>query len=270
MIQYLWLFYAAFTALPNLPEKERPAEINWNKPGGTTAMLELVICDDEKLFRHDLKRMLSTDLELSGIEYRIREFTCAEELLDALECIECHILFLDIEMKGINGIEAARKLRGRSNQAQIIFVTSHPDFVFQGYEVRALNYILKPFEPARILSVLHTAIQLLDIAAERYYIIEQRAGSIRVPVSSIKYFSSEKRVVHAVTEQGNYTFYEKLGNLEADLKGAFVRIHNRYLIHLKYLSQIDGNTAVIDGEPLPVSRSFKSALSIAFAKYMLS
>ena len=232
-------------------------------------MLQLAVCDDERVFRSDLRKILGTELELCGIDYHISEFTSGEELIAGLEKADCQILFLDIEMKGIDGVEAARRLRETKRQMEIIFVTSYADFVFQGYEVRALNYILKPYEPEKIAAVLHTAPEALDIEAEKYYVIDQRGGSIRVPLSSVKYFSSERRTVHAVTTEREYTFYEKLSDLETELPDTFVRIHNRYLVHLKYLEAVRQNTAVVDGEELPVSRSCKSGLSIAFAKYML-
>lgn len=207
-------------------------------------MLKLAVCDDEKVFRSDLKRILATELELCGIDYHITEFDSGEALIAGLEKTDCQLLFLDIEMKGMDGVAAARKLR-------------------------ALNYILKPYEPERIASVLHTALEALDIDAEKYYVIEQKGGSIRVPLSTVKYFSSDRRTVHAVTTDREYTFYEKLSDLEAELPDTFVRIHNRYLVHLKYLDAVRQNTAVVDGKELPVSRSCKSELSIAFAKYML-
>lgn len=232
-------------------------------------MLQLAVCDDERVFRSDLRKILGTELELCGIDYHISEFTSGEELIAGLEKADCQILFLDIEMKGIDGVETARRLRETKRQMEIIFVTSYADFVFQGYEVRALNYILKPYEPEKIAAVLHTALEALDIEAEKYYVIDQRGGSIRVPLSSVKYFSSERRTVHAVTTEQEYTFYEKLSDLETELPDTFVRIHNRYLVHLKYLEAVRQNTAVVDGEELPVSRSCKSGLSIAFAKYML-
>ena len=232
-------------------------------------MLQLAVCDDEKVFRSDLRKILGTELELCGIDYHISEFTSGEELIAGLEKADCQILFLDIEMKGIDGVEAARRLRETKRQMEIVFVTSYADFVFQGYEVRALNYILKPYEPEKIAAVLHTALEALDIEAEKYYVIDQRGGSIRVPLSSVKYFSSDRRTVHAVTTEQEYTVYEKLSDLETELPDTFVRIHNRYLVHLKYLDAVRQNTAVVDGEELPVSRSCKSGLSIAFAKYML-
>ena len=232
-------------------------------------MLQLAVCDDERVFRSDLRKLLGTELELCGIDYHISEFTSGEELIAGMEKADCQILFLDIEMKGIDGVEAARRLRETKRQMEIVFVTSYADFVFQGYEVRALNYILKPYELEKIAAVLHTALEALDIEAEKYYVIDQRGGSIRVPLSSVKYFSSERRTVHAVTTEREYTFYEKLSDLETELPDTFVRIHNRYLVHLKYLEAVRQNTAVVDGEELPVSRSCKSGLSIAFAKYML-
>lgn len=232
-------------------------------------MLQLAVCDDERVFRSDLRKILGTELELCGIDYHISEFTSGEELIAGLKKADCQILFLDIEMKGIDGVEAARRLRETKRQMEIVFVTSYADFVFQGYEVRALNYILKPYEPEKIAAVLHTAPEALDIEAEKYYVIDQRGGSIRVPLSFVKYFSSDRRTVHAVTTEQEYTFYEKLSDLETELPDTFVRIHNRYLVHLKYLEAVRQNTAVVDGEELPVSRSCKSGLSIAFAKYML-
>lgn len=232
-------------------------------------MLQLAICDDEKIYRSDLHKIISTELDLSGIEYHITEFSSGEKLLSELKETDFQIIFLDIEMKKLDGVNTARRLREQNNPAVIIFVTSYPDFVFQGYEVRALNYIMKPYEPEKIKSVLHTALNELDISSEKYFIIEQRNGSIRIPLSSIKYFSSDRRIIHLFTNQAAYDFYDKLNDLQTRLPNAFVRIHNRYLIHLKYLNQIEGNSAIVDGEVLPVSRSCKAELSIAFAKYML-
>lgn len=232
-------------------------------------MLKLAVCDDERVFRNNLKKLISTQLELCGIDYHIKEFSCGEELLCNMYNADYQIIFLDIEMKKLDGIDTAKKLRALKKQAEIIFVTSHPDFVFQGYEVQALNYIMKPYEPEKIISVLHTALEAQDISAEKYYVIDQRSGNIRLPLSVVKYFVSDKRMIHAVTQEKNYTFYEKLSQLETQLSDSFVRIHNRYLINLKYLEEIHGSKVLIDGEELPVSRSCKLELSIAFAKYML-
>ncbi|MEZ3437018.1 MAG: LytTR family DNA-binding domain-containing protein [Lachnospiraceae bacterium] len=230
-------------------------------------MLELAICDDEKIYRNDLRKILGTGLELSGIDYRITEFSCGEELIKNFRC--CDIVFLDIEMGALNGVETAKRLRAVNRQCVIIFVTSHPDFVFQGYEVRALNYIMKPYEPSKIVSVLHTALEELEISSEKYYIVEQRSGSIRVPLNKVKYIFSERRLLHMVTDEEVHTFYGKLGDMEVSFGESFVRVHSRYLVNIRYVEKVDGNAVLVCGECLPVSRSCRQSLSIAFAKYML-
>lgn len=232
-------------------------------------MLELAICDDEKIYQNDLKKILGTSLDLSGMDYCITEFSSGEELIRKHSRTNFQIIFLDIEMGTLNGMETAKKLRSMNRQTVIIFVTSHTDFVFQGYEVRALDYILKPYEPSKILSVLQTALNELELSAEKYYVIEQRSGSIRVPLSRIKYIFSEKRLLHMVTEDGPYTFYGKLSDIEDALGEPFIRIHSRYLVNLKFVDKINGNKVLAGGETLPISRSCKQEFSIAFAEYML-
>ena len=232
-------------------------------------MLKIVLCDDERVFRNDLKKIISTELDLCGIDYKILESASGEELLDYVSDTDCDIIFLDIEMKEMDGLSAAKELRARKSRAEIIFVTSHPDFVFQGYEVRALHYILKPYEREKIISVLHAALEAKEIAMDRYYVIEQQGGSINLPLSSVKYFASDKRIIRAVTEEKEYMFYGKLNELEVQLPNNFFRIHSRYLINLQYLREIKGYKVTVDGEELPVSRPCRPELSIAFAKYML-
>ena len=233
-------------------------------------MLNLVICDDERTLRNDLRKVLETELELCGQTFKIAEFDCGESLVRALNDSVFDIIFLDIEMKDLDGVATAREIRKRTSTPEIIFVTSYPDFVFQGYEVQALNYILKPYQKEKIISVLHTALERLGRDSEKYYMVESRGQTLRLPLSRIKYFFSDRRSVNAVTAEETHTFYGKLSELETELPENFVRIHNRYLVNLKYVQSIQGNSVQMAGEELPVSRSCKQDLAIAFAKYMLN
>ena len=233
-------------------------------------MLNLVICDDERTLRNDLRKVLETELELCGETFKIAEFDCGESLVRALNDSVFDIIFLDIEMKDLDGVATAREIRKWTSAPEIIFVTSYPDFVFQGYEVQALNYILKPYQKEKIISVLHTALERLGRDSEKYYMVESRGQTLRLPLSRIKYFFSDRRSVNAVTAEETHTFYGKLSELETELPENFVRIHNRYLVNLKYVQSIQGNSVQMAGEELPVSRSCKQDLAIAFAKYMLN
>ena len=173
-------------------------------------------------------------------------------------------------MKEIDGIETAKMIRKVNKQAVLIFVTAFPDFVFHGYEVRALNYILKPYEETKIATVLHTALEELNKHAPHYYLIEQKAGSIRLTLNDTWYFTSERRQITAVTTQASFVFYKKLDELERELPDYFIRIHNRYLVNLNHLSQLEGSTAICGADVLPISRQYKQDVSVAFAKKILS
>lgn len=232
-------------------------------------MVELVICDDEKVFRNDLKEILGTELDLCGIKYRMREYASGEELVDAIDSHDKCIIFLDIEMGKMDGMEAAKKIREKNRASVIIFVTSYSDYVFVGYEVQAFNYILKPYQKERIVGVLHGALSEADITEERFFVIEQRTGALRLLVKDIKYFISDKRMVTAVMHGKEHSFYGKLDEIAGGLPECFIRSHNRYLVNLSYVKAIDGNAAVVGEEKLPISRPFKQELSVAFARYML-
>lgn len=232
-------------------------------------MLEIIICDDEKALRKNLRKIIATELDLCGIAYHIMEYSSGEELLQELHVYDYQILFLDIEMKHLNGIETAKKLRAMHSTAQIIFVTSLQDFVFQGYEVRALNYIMKPYQAGKNYRGTPTALKELDYTAQKYFVVQKKMATSVFLFLLLSILPVSCRIIHVFTTDASYTFYGRLNELSSQLNTTFVRIHNRYLVNLKYMQSIQNNTVLVDGEELPVSRSCKADLEIAFAKYIL-
>jgi len=232
-------------------------------------MTNIVICDDESTLRNALSNVLETELQLMDIAYKMTEFDSGESLLRAKSIEKIDIIFLDVEMKEINGMETAKRFRRINKTAVIIFVTSYPDFVFQGYEVKALNYILKPYKDKKIIEVLHLALEELSVSTEHYYVIEQKSGSIKLSLKDVLYFYSDKRYICAVTINDTVRFYGKLNETELELPEFFVRIHNRYLINIHYITSIESASVVCGGDTLPVSRAFKQDLAVAFARKIL-
>ena len=121
--------------------------------------MKIAICDDEKKLRKDLRSLIEIQMDLSGGDYTIEEFEDGRDLAAAEKKKDIQILFLDIEMPGMDGMETAKALRAAGCRMLIIFVTAYPDFVFQGYEVQAFHYILKPYQPAKIKEVLTKALR---------------------------------------------------------------------------------------------------------------
>lgn len=233
-------------------------------------MMKIAICDDEKNLRRDLRRLVEIHLELAGIPFEMCEYESGETLLEDKSLENIDILFLDIEMPGMGGMETARFLRARGHRMLIIFVTAYPDYVFQGYEVQAFHYILKPYQPQKIKEVLDKALESLDKRKEQYFVIEQKSGVQRLALSQITCFFSDRRSICALDKHGNRTaFYGKLDDLAEKVPGYFQRTHNRYLINMNYVSKIEGNRCTLCDMEIPVSRTYRQQLAVAFAQTML-
>ncbi|MDO4273256.1 MAG: LytTR family DNA-binding domain-containing protein [Eubacteriales bacterium] len=233
-------------------------------------MLEIAICDDEKQLRTCLGKILEQELDLNGYDHRITEYASGEELIRSLPVRQHDIYFLDIEMAELDGVATAKEIRRKDTLSEIIFVTSYPDFVFQGYEVQALNYILKPYKKEKILEVLHTALTRMGKLKEDVFMLEQRGSSCRIVLDKVLYFFSERHCVTVVTTDETRSFPGKLTEVEEGLPEYFIRIHNRYLVNLKHVEAVSGSAVILsDQNQLPVSRSCKQELAIAFARRML-
>lgn len=230
-------------------------------------MLEVVCCDDEKEMRKALMKIIEPDLQLQGRDYQLQECSSGEELLTISRLEAVDLFFLDIEMKQLDGIETAKLIRKVNQHAVIIFITAFADFVFQGYEVKALNYLLKPYNGKKIIEVLRTALKELESEQPHYFVIEQKAGVTRVALKDICYFTSDRRMLTVVTTTDSYTFYGKLNELE--LPSQFLRIHNRYLVNLNYVDQVEAAFLYCNQAQLPISRKYRQSLMVSFAKNML-
>lgn len=241
-----------------------------NTTSGEKTYMRIAVCDDEKNLRRDLRRLVEIHMELKGIPCEIVEYESGERLLEEGEADKTDILFLDIEMPGKGGMETARLLRSYGKKMMIIFVTAYPDFVFQGYEVQAFHYILKPYQEKKIKEVLDRALDAIDTMQEQYFVIEQKSGVQRLPLSGIVCFYSDRRNICAVDKTEKQTvFYGKLDEIQQKMPGFFQRVHNRYLVNMNYVSKIEGNHCICRGVEIPVSRTYKQELAVAFAQRML-
>ena len=232
-------------------------------------MVKIGICDDEPEMRKPLRQILEQVLQLQGVEYLISESESGEDLTAGISCLDIDILFLDIEMRSLDGIETAKLLRKKGMKGIIIFVTAYPDFVFQGYEVHAFHYILKPYRKEKIEEVLRQALHELDLSKEQYFVIEQKARVIRIPLSRTIAFQSDRRKVEALLEEDFVAFYGRIDEVYRELPSCFIRIHNRYIVNLNYVTTLEKDRCILGSRSFPVSRAFRQELETAFARAML-
>lgn len=233
-------------------------------------MVKIGICDDEAPMRKSLRASLERKLQLMGEDYQVNEYDSGETLVRHSEAEGLDLLFLDIEMKGLNGMDTARLLRRRDARTILIFVTAHPDYVFQGYEVHAFHYILKPYDEHKIQNVLEQALNELGKSQDQYFILEQKSGTLRIPAQKIVAFSSDRRKVICTLQDGEkLDFYGKLDDVAADLPDYFIRCHNRYLVNINYVTALDKDGCICQTLRFPVSRACRQSVEIAFARLLL-
>lgn len=236
-------------------------------------MLQIGICDDQQEARQTLCWALERLLQNRAIQSRLYEFSSGEGILGWMEKHqgELDLAFLDIEMNGLSGMETANRLRSADAGLQLVFVTGYSDYVYDGYAVGALGYLLKPPKPEQLDDILTRALSSLYRDAKEVYVCRSGDSFYRIPRAKIWCFASDKRQIQCLTDERTYTFYGKLDEVERELTdGGFVRIHQRYLVNAAAVTQVCGGEVTLNsGAVLPISRSCQSGALLALTRAML-
>lgn len=216
--------------------------------------LSIAICEDEEVHRKILRTYLNRTLPSE--QYRLIEFSSGEDLLiNYPHSID--ILLLDVQMKGINGIETARKIRNFDTNVNIIFTTAIIDFIQQGYEVKAFRYLLKPIKYEEFAKNILECIEEINEKNKNYLVFKDADTYeiIRISMSSILYIETDSRFVLIHMDNKIYRSTNSLSNLEKDLMDSkFYRCHRSYLINIMKVKKIKSSTVIIKDEEILVSR----------------
>ena len=234
-------------------------------------MLRIGICDDDSAARESLQLACERVMRDKNEEPQFFAFSSGEGVLRWLEkhAGELDMLFLDIEMGGINGMETAKRIRAQDGNLVLVFVTGYADYVFDGYTVNALDYVLKPCRDTRLREVMQRALGQMHRLAPGMFTFKNVDGLVRVAKDKILYLMSDKRVVTVYAAGRTYTYYGRLDDAETELGEGFIRLHQRYLARTEAIERIEGSTAYIGGEALPISRANHQKALLAFTRHML-
>lgn len=225
--------------------------------------MRIAICDDEAVFRTYLRDILVKDSFARGTDIQVAEYADGEALLAALEAPDDYVdvVFLDIRMPGMDGLETARALRQRGEKCMIVFLTSLSEYARKGYEVRAFRYLLKEEAERELTRVMEDCGRELGEAC--WFSFAQGHQTCRVPREDILYFESRKRVVVLHTGRESHAFYRKLDELERELEGGgFLRCHKSYLVQERYVRGWKGRSLWLeDGTEVPISRGYEKEVN---------
>ncbi len=228
--------------------------------------MRIAICDDEERYRIELKTTLNK--LLINADLNIDTFDDGNILADAFAASPYDLVFLDIEMPALDGITLAKKIRSRSENVFIVFLTSHIEYALEGYEVNALRYLTKPVDIEKLKEVIRYVQE--KQGSSRQIIIKEDGEEILIDINDVIYMESMNQNVRIVTAGGEHVIRYNISDFEDQLKNdGFFRIHRGYLISLSKVKKLSGNDVILDGgETLPVSRSNVKPLKEALYTYV--
>ncbi len=217
-------------------------------------MLSVAVCDDEILECCNLAAAIRKLLEGMRIPYTLARFYSGRELLEAKETFD--IIFLDILMEGLDGMETARRWREQTGERLLVFVSSSRDYVFDAYDVEAFQYLVKPVDEGKLERVLARAVEKGQHSCGEYLTISKERQWRKVFLDRIWYFEIRGRQIDLHGADQILTYYGQMGELEAQLRGRdFFRCHKGYLVNLKHVETYNRQEVILDnGERIPIAR----------------
>lgn len=178
------------------------------------------------------------------------------------------IILMDIQMGFVDGMTAAKEIRERDSEVVIIFITNMPQYAVQGYEVGALDYIVKPVSYFVFHQKLARAVAGIRKKTRKYITIQVKTGMVRLDISDIHYIESFDHHLIFHTEKKDYISNVAMKTVEKELEGCgFSRGNNCYLINLAYVEGMDEKCAVLKETRLQISRPRRNAFLKDLTKY---
>lgn len=210
-------------------------------------MLAVAVCDDEMVENIGICKKIQGVLEEMQIPCVIRRFHSGAELLQASEQFD--IIFLDIIMPGMDGIEVAKVCRERAVGKILIFLSSSRKYIYESYEADAFWYLVKPVDEKKLRHVLQRAIMKDRQEEQGFIIIKKEREKKKLFLEDIYYFEARGRKILIHGKEDVFVCYEQLGSIENRLCDKdFFRCHKSFFVNLRHISGYDRQEAVLDNE----------------------
>ncbi|WP_234121015.1 LytR/AlgR family response regulator transcription factor [Clostridium hydrogenum] len=229
-------------------------------------MLNIAICDDEEIQRREIVAMLKNIISFDFMNLKIYEFKSGEELIFC--SINFDVILLDIKLDNVNGIEVAKKIRDRNSKTNIIFITAYKDYVFDAFDVRAFNYILKPIDENRLKKIIKLA--LLEFREDKFIIAKTSSESIKISYNDIIYIESQGRKVKIHTTYDVIEYYYRISEIEKELSlSNFFRCHKSFIVNFMYVERYTSKYIILkNSEEIYISKYRLNDFSKAFMYYL--
>lgn len=231
--------------------------------------MNAAICDDTSRDREEICTYLRRYAQEKMLDITCTGFTSGEELLKNLTVQPYQIIFLDIYMDGLSGIEVARQIRSQNLDTLLIFITTSRDHAVEGFEVNALHYLVKPLSYKDVYEALERC-RKISAVTERYIEVKTGKTSERVLCKKIFYIEVYNKILFIHTNNEVLKTYGSLDELEHELQGLpFLRCHRSYLVNMEQIQDmLDVEFILSNNERVPMRRKGRTQIQKIYQDYL--
>ncbi|WP_345477523.1 LytTR family DNA-binding domain-containing protein [Nesterenkonia rhizosphaerae] len=231
--------------------------------------VRVALVDDEDEPRAVLREHLRHCEDELDVVLHTEEFSSGEQLLQDYRPTH-DLIFLDVQMSGLDGFETAQRIRNLDAEVIIIFVTHLASHAIRGYEVGAMNYLVKPVQRFPFTHEVRRALQQLDRRASPSIMLSTTEGTARVELASVVHLESDRHRIAVHCLDRRYELTGTMKSFEAELgPEGFYRINHGYLVNLRHVIGVDGGLCLLrSGARLQISRSRRRAFMEALATHL--
>lgn len=217
-------------------------------------MIRVAIVDDDAEYRLQEKEFIERFSAETGEKFEIDLYKSGMDFITEYKPIY-NIVFLDIEMPLMTGMETAHRLRQIDNKVCIIFITRMSKYAIEGYAVNAIDFVVKPIKYLNFIDKLKKAIEFINSHEEKEVVIKSEDNYYLIPVSAIYYVMKDKNYLIYNTTRGKIIERGTMKKVEEDLAGyGFSVCNSGCIVNLKHIQQLTQNSVIINGEHIPLSR----------------
>lgn len=231
-------------------------------------MIKVGIVDDEQKERDTLREFFHRLQKENHEEIVVQEYSDGESLMEQYD-FSCDLICLDIELGGKSGIDTAKEIRKIDENVILIFITNMAQLAIRGYEVQALDFIVKPISYYPFSIKMRSVINLVNSRKNMNIVLTIPGGIQKISTDQLYYTEVNGHYLYYHTSNGIFKQKASMKELEDKLEGlSFKLCNNCYLINLKYVDSVNKDDVQIAGEWLKISRSRKREFLQALANYM--